>query len=124
MYGLLGGRYVATKRVLMNESRLDGELARGRWRWRRGVGLVLAALVVWAVLGFVRAPAVARDYYLSRQGTARVTQIGETVFPAIPPFWGVSIQGTVTEASGVAYTSAMLLWVEPVTGWVLSMGAG
>jgi hypothetical protein len=108
----------------MTKAKRDGEPAPRRWRWWHGVGLALAMLVVWAVLGLVRAPAVARDYYLSRQGTARVTEIRETVFPAIPPFWGVSIQGTVTEASGVAYTSAMLLWVEPFTGWVLGMGAG
>jgi hypothetical protein len=46
--------------------------------------------------------------------------------PAIPPFWGVEIHGNVAETGQKpsGYISAMILWVEPLTGWVLVMGAG
>lgn len=46
--------------------------------------------------------------------------------PAVPPFWGVEIHGEVIEAgkSGPGYISAMILWVEPLTGWVIVMGSG
>lgn len=91
---------------------------------RRALLALLVILAIWVVLGFVRAPAVARDYYLSKQGGARVVDLEERVFPAVPPFWGVSIQGNVLTSNGFPVPSVMLLWVEPLTGWVLPMGAG
>jgi len=84
----------------------------------------LVLVVLWVILGFVRAPAVARDYYLSKQGGAGVTDLEQVVFPALPPFWGVSIQGDVITNNGPPVPSVMLLWVEPFSGVVVPMGAG
>ena len=95
---------------------------RGR-RGRRVVGIVLLILVLWIVLGLVRAPGVARDYYLSKQGGAQVTNLEESISPAIPPFWGVNIQANIGP-TGAAYISAMYLWVEPFTGWIFSVATG
>jgi hypothetical protein len=100
---------------------------RPRIRRRRVVALFLALLAVWIVLGFVRAQAVARDYWTSRQGTgAQLLNVEANLQPAIPPFWGVEIHGEVVEAGqhGPGYISAMILWIEPLTGWVLVIGAG
>ena len=46
--------------------------------------------------------------------------------PLIPPFWGVSIDGDVKEAgpNGGGYLSAMLLCLEPITGFVIPCGSG
>jgi hypothetical protein len=96
---------------------------------RRGhvILVLLAVLTLWIVLGFVRAPAVARAYWTSRQGTgAQLLDVEANLQPAIPPFWGVEIHGEVVEAGQhpPGYISAMILWIEPLTGWVLVMGAG
>jgi hypothetical protein len=102
---------------------------RGRRGVRRGRGVlaILTILALWIVLGFVRAPAVARDYWTSRQGTgAQLLNLEANLQPAIPPFWGVEIHGEVVEAGQhpPGYVSAMILWIEPLTGWVIVMGAG
>jgi len=88
---------------------------------------ILAIVALWIVLGFVRAPAVARDYWTSRQGAgAQFLNVEVNLQPAIPPFWGVEIHGHVVEAGQQppGYISAMILWVEPLTGWVIVMGSG
>jgi len=47
-----------------------------------------------------------------------------SAFPGVPPFWIVSVQGTVTEPSRTTCTAAQVVWVEPITGWVLAVAAG
>lgn len=94
--------------------------------------LVAAVLVVvltgCLVIGFLRAEADARDYFAHTVGAqSSVVDVQVlTVAPAIPPFWAVNITGEVIEGGGTGpgYTSAMWLWVEPVTGWVLVFGRG
>jgi hypothetical protein len=93
------------------------------------VAIVLVVVLTgWLVIGFLRAEAVARDYFAHAAG-ARSTIVDVqvlTVAPAIPPFGAVNITGQVIEGGGTGpgYTSAMWLWVEPVTGWVLVFGQG
>jgi hypothetical protein len=88
--------------------------------------IVLSAVVVsWIGLGFVRAPGVARSYFARAHGSAaQLMGVEARLQPAIPPFWGVEIHGDVMEAGGARYPSAMMLWVEPVSGWVVVMGSG
>lgn len=98
---------------------------------RRGsrVGLVLVVVLVsWLAAGVLRAEAGAHDYFARAHG-AGGTIIGveiHAVVPAIPPFWAVNISGEVMEAGaiGPGYISAMWLWVEPLTGWVIVLAAG
>jgi hypothetical protein len=95
---------------------------------RRGCLIPLAILVAWLVLGAVRAPIVARDYYANAHGAgATVSNVEiQGAIPLIPPLWGVSVRGEVRELQmdGPGYVSAMLLCVEPITGWVFVCGAG
>ena len=89
----------------------------------------LAVLLAgWLVIGVLRSGTVARDYFVHAHGAgATVVNVGvEFEAPAIPPFWVVSISGDVIEAEGTSpvYRSAMLLVVEPFTGWVVVFGAG
>jgi len=97
---------------------------------RRSGRIVLTLLLIvalWIVLGFTRASSVARDYYAGAQSIgARVVNVEANLQPAVPPFWGVEIHGEVIEAGKTApgYISAMILWVEPLTGWVIVMGRG
>jgi hypothetical protein len=106
-----------------------GNAADRRRRAGRGrvVLAILAVLALWIALGFVRAPAVARDYWASRQGAgAQLLNVEVKLQLAMPPFWGVEIHGNVVEAGQdpPGYTSAMVLWIEPLTGWVILVGAG
>ena len=82
--------------------------------------VLVVVLTGWLGIGFLRAEAVARDYFAHSAG-ARSTVVDvqvRTVAPAIPPFWAVNITGEVIEGGGTGpgYTSAVWLWVEPVTG--------
>jgi hypothetical protein len=43
---------------------------------------------------------------------------------AAPCFWGVQVQATVTELGGASYTATEIVWVEPLTGWTFTFGAG
>jgi hypothetical protein len=71
---------------------------------------------------------VARAYFEGAHGDgATVTNVEVTgAIPLVPPFWGVSIDGDVREPgpNGQGYRSAMLLCLEPITGWVLVCGSG
>ena len=53
-----------------------------------------------------------------------MSEVTTSLVPGIPPFWVVTVQGTITEASGTRYTSSQILWVEPITGWVLPFAQG
>jgi hypothetical protein len=90
--------------------------------------VLVVVLAGWFVIGFLRADAVARDYFAHAAGPgSKVVHVEIlTLAPAIPPFWAVNIRGEVREAgaAGSRYTSAMWLWVEPITGWVLILGQG
>ncbi len=93
------------------------------------VAVVLVVVVAgWLVVGFLRAESVARNYFAHAAGAgSKVTNVEVlTLAPAIPPFWAVNISGEVHEAgaTGPGYTSAMWLWVEPITGWILILGQG
>lgn len=85
---------------------------------------ILAIVVSWFALGSLRAPAVARDYLERTERPKQVSQVTTATFPGIPPFWIVRVDATVAESTGTSYLSARTLLVEPVTGFVLSMGAG
>ena len=101
---------------------------RRRGTLKRGIVVIAAVLAAWLVLGLLRSEAVARDYFAQAHGAgSTVVNVGvEFEAPAIPPFWVVSIRGDVIEAGGTSpvYLSAMLLVVEPITGWVIVFGAG
>jgi anti-sigma factor RsiW len=117
--------------------RLAGQAATGLHRDRRSArGLRVARLVMvlvivlagWLGIGLLRAEAVARSYFARAAGAgSRVVDVEvRTLAPAVPPFWAVNISGEVLEAgaAGPGYTSAMWLWVEPVTGWIMVFGKG
>lgn len=92
--------------------------------WRRRILLtVLALVVLWLAVGFLRAPSVASDYLARMENPKGVGEVTTSAWRGIPPFWIVSVQGTITEPSGVTYTAAQIVWVEPVTGWVLTFTA-
>jgi hypothetical protein len=86
--------------------------------------MLLAVVVLWVAVGFLRAPGIAQAYIAQMERPKQVSQVSTMVGPAIPPFWAVEVQARVTEATGTSYTSARILWVEPITGFVLTMGAG
>jgi hypothetical protein len=90
--------------------------------------VLVIVLAGWLVIGFLRAEAIARNYFTHAAGAGSKVMEVEilTLAPAIPPFWAVNISGEVVEAgaAGPGYTSAMWLWVEPVTGWILILGQG
>jgi hypothetical protein len=90
--------------------------------------VLVVMLAVWLVAGIVRAETVARDYFGTAHGLgATVADVHvEGSGPAIPPFWSVTISGDVIEAGKTtpSYRSALILWVEPITGWVIVNGAG
>jgi hypothetical protein len=93
----------------------------------RRLRLVFVFVLLWVAIGLIRAPAIARDYFTRAAGAgANVVKINNGLGPPIPPFWFVSIDGEVTEAGGTGpgYHGAMLLLVEPISGWVIVMGAG
>lgn len=99
-----------------------------RVRRRRVVVIAVAVLAVWLLVGAVRAPAIARDYFERAHGggvTVLTVEVRAAI-PFIPPFWGGSIAGKVTEPQldGLAYNSAMLLLIEPFTGWIILGGSG
>jgi hypothetical protein len=94
---------------------------------RAAAAVVGLLLVAWITAGFLRADAVARDYFAHAHGSATVANVqSDAMTPGVPPFWQVQIRGDVIEPgrSGPAYQSSMRLWVEPITGFVIVMGAG
>lgn len=98
------------------------------WRAHRVLLVSLGIVVLWLGLGAIRAPAVARDYFTRVAGEgATVTSLNYgAVVPFPPPFWYVAIDGLVQQAgtTGPGYHGAELLLVEPISGWVLVLGAG
>ncbi len=93
-------------------------------RRRRVVMVPLALVALWLAVGFLRAPAVASACFGRLESPKVVGEVTTSAFPGVPPFWIVSVQGTVTEPSGTTYTAAQVFWVEPITGWVLAVAAG
>jgi len=97
-------------------------------RLRVGAAVLGTILAAWLALGLLRAGGEARSYFANAHGIgATVVNVTvDSVAPAVPPFWVVSIGGDIIEsgASRPAYRSVMLLWIEPLTGWVIVVGAG
>ena len=95
-------------------------------RRTRGCLIPVIFVALWLGGGLLRAEGVARGLFASAHGAgATVTDVqinGE--IPLIPPFWGVSIRGTVHEAGGGSYPSSMLLCIEPITGLGIGCGSG
>jgi hypothetical protein len=108
----------------MEKDREGSDLANQRLRGRAVVGLLLIVVAVWVVAGLVRAPVLAQDYVAHLERPKQLSDGTTTLGPAIPPFWSVRVQATVTEPNGTSYTATQLLWVEPISGLVLTMGAG
>ena len=109
-----------------------GQPRRGRIRGKnisrrpRG-GRAAVVLGGWLALGLLRTETVAREYYAGANGFgATLVNVEASLQPAIPPFWSVEIHGEVIEVGKTppGYISAMILWVAPLTGWVIVMGAG
>ncbi|HEX7948910.1 MAG TPA: hypothetical protein VF494_01070 [Candidatus Limnocylindrales bacterium] len=98
--------------------------ARLRRRPARLAALVVAVVGLWILLGLTRAPTVAHDYWASSHPGATEVSVDIRLQPAVPPFWGVTVNGTYAESSGARVPSAMILWVEPFSGFVLVMGQG
>ena len=94
----------------------------------RAIVVIASVLAAWLIIGVLRSEAVARDYFAHAHGTGATVVNVDVEFkaPAIPPFWVASISGDVIEAGGTSpvYRSAMVLVVEPFTGWVVVFGAG
>jgi hypothetical protein len=87
------------------------------------VALVLVAL--WLAVGFLRSPSIGVDGLSAFETPRTISAATTTTFPAIPPFFIVQVQATVTEPGGAAYTSSQFLLVEPFTGWTINLsGAG
>ncbi len=83
------------------------------------VALVLVAL--WLVVGFLRSPSIGADALAAFEAPRTISSATTTTFPAIPPFFIVQVQATVTETGGASYTSAQFFLVEPFTGWTLNL---
>lgn len=92
----------------------------------RGLAIVAILLVVWTVVGVLRAEAAARDYFGKFAPGDTHANVTVQVTPAIPPFWAVTISGDVIEPDQPypKYRSYMRFWIEPLSGWVISFGNG
>lgn len=99
--------------------------ARRTQSWgRRILPAVLALLVLWLAAGFLRASSVAVDYVVRTESPKGVSDLTTTLAPGIPPFWVVTVRSTVRESTGAHYASSEILWVEPLSGWVLVLARG
>jgi hypothetical protein len=100
-------------------------LRRGR-PLQRGLAVVVVLLVVWVTVGILRAEAAARDYFAKSHPGDTAANVTVQWTPAIPPFWAVTIGGDVIEPGSPLpkYRSHMSFWIEPITGWVVSLGNG
>ncbi len=79
---------------------------RRRGRGRAIALAVVAAIVLWVVVGLLRGPTVGADAFAAFESPRAVTMVETTTFP---PFV-VHVQGTVTEAGGASYTSTRSSW--------------
>lgn len=98
---------------------------------KRALGRVLAVvailLVLWIVAGALRAETAARDYFDASAPGDTHANITVQITPALPPFWTVTMSGDVFEPdqpSVPKYRSYMSFWIEPLSGWVISLGNG
>lgn len=92
-------------------------MSRGRW-----IGVILAIVFAWLVIGFVRAPGIATSAEVAFE-SGQVAGIKTTTFPALPPFMLVQVEaGVVTPGGGDAtYVSSQVYLVEPFTGWAINL---
>lgn len=87
----------------------------------RRVVVVLAMIVGWLVVGFVRAPGFAITAEAGFESPQVVSNVRTTTFPAIPPFMLVQVEAAVGDPTGAAYASSQVYLVEPFTGWSLNL---
>jgi hypothetical protein len=99
-----------------------------RRRKLRAASAIALLIAAWLLVGVLRAGTIARDYFDRAHSPATtISNIHvSSEGPPIPPFWVVSIDGEVREPQmmGLGYVSAMILVVEPFTGWVFVFGTG
>jgi hypothetical protein len=83
-------------------------------------------LVGWLIVGGLRADSAARDYFTHAHTGHKAVNVTVHVTPAVPPFWAVEISGDVIEPDDPSpkYRSYMSFWIEPLTGWLISLGNG
>jgi hypothetical protein len=96
-------------------------------RRRQILAVVLALVAIWVIAGLLRAESAGRAAFASSHAGQTVSDVKvDGILPAFPPFWQVTINGDVTEPghSTPSYRSAMILWVEPISGLTIVMGAG
>ncbi len=93
---------------------------------RRIVLAVAPVAILWLGLGFVRAPAIAREFLARESPGAAIDVQTVSVFPALPPFFVVQLEGTNTEPGAVSpgYAFGRILAIEPLTGFVISLASG
>ncbi len=95
---------------------VPGTKSTGRRRRGTIAALVVAAFVLWLIIGVVRAPSLGAAAFAAFEAPRTVSAIQTTSMPLI-----VSVQGTVTEATGTWYTSSQIFLIEPLTGWWLNL---
>ncbi|HEX7949751.1 MAG TPA: hypothetical protein VF494_05335 [Candidatus Limnocylindrales bacterium] len=88
----------------------------GRGRRGRIAVLVLAAFALWLIIGLVRAPTLGAAAFAAFESPRTVSAIRTNGMPLY-----VSVEGTVTEATGNWYTSSQVFFIEPLTGWWLNL---
>lgn len=83
---------------------------------RRSVILVVLAVVAWLMVGLVRAGSLGAAAFAAFESPKSVSAVTTTPLALI-----VSVQGTVTEATGTSYTSSQVFLIEPLTGSWLNL---
>ncbi len=108
------------------ETEVGRRHSRQHRRLWRVVGAAAVALVVWLLVGTWFAQSIARSHFLATYSDGRGGWAGgvvvETVSPAVPPFFEVHVSGVVGHADWYSYMNRrteMVLWVEPVSGYVI-----
>jgi hypothetical protein len=89
--------------------------------WMRRLGLLVAIVGAWLVVGFLRAPGLAANAETVFESPQVVSNIRTTTFPALPPFMVVQVEATIGGPSGPAYASSQTYLIEPFTGWFVNL---
>jgi hypothetical protein len=112
---------------MMNRMSAVALPARPTWGRRRTIGLLVGLLVIWLVVGIIRAPRLAAAAFSSLEAPNAATDVMATPIPIVPPFFIVSTAGRVWLGPDVGsihtsgYVSAQFFLVEPFTGWTINL---